>query len=146
MVNLVRFGHIGTDWCSDEAGDVRDRRATRGRGGGRTGAAGAGCDRVAAAGHRSAGAHRGLGAVGPGVSREAAFSHVWGYTIIDDFTARDLQAKHKQWTIGKGLDTHCPMGPYAVSSDEIDDVTALQVQSFVNGEARQNAPVKELIF
>jgi 2-keto-4-pentenoate hydratase/2-oxohepta-3-ene-1,7-dioic acid hydratase in catechol pathway len=71
---------------------------------------------------------------------------VWGYTIIDDFTARDLQAKHKQWTIGKGLDTHCPMGPYAVSADEIDDVTALQVQSFVNGEARQNAPVKELIF
>ena len=71
---------------------------------------------------------------------------MWGYTIIDDFTARDLQAKHKQWAIGKGLDTHCPMGPYAVSADEIDDVTALQVQSFVNGEPRQNAPVKDLIF
>ena len=62
-----------------------------------------------------------------------------GYTIIDDFTARDQQACHKQWTIGKSLDTHCPMGPYAVSADEIEDVTALQVQSFVNGEPRQNA-------
>jgi 2-keto-4-pentenoate hydratase/2-oxohepta-3-ene-1,7-dioic acid hydratase in catechol pathway len=66
-----------------------------------------------------------IGRGGRGISREDAFEHVWGYTIIDDFTARDLQAKHKQWTIGKGLDTHCPMGPYAVSADEIDDVTAL---------------------
>jgi 2-keto-4-pentenoate hydratase/2-oxohepta-3-ene-1,7-dioic acid hydratase in catechol pathway len=87
-----------------------------------------------------------IGRGGRGISREDAFAHVWGYTVIDDFTARDLQAKHKQWTIGKGLDTHCPMGPYAVSADEIDDVTALQVQSFVNGEPRQNAPVKDLIF
>ena len=87
-----------------------------------------------------------IGRGGRGISREDAFAHVWGYTIIDDYTARDLQAKHKQWTIGKGLDTHCPMGPYAVSADEIADVTALQVQSFVNGEPRQNAPVKDLIF
>jgi 2-keto-4-pentenoate hydratase/2-oxohepta-3-ene-1,7-dioic acid hydratase in catechol pathway len=75
-----------------------------------------------------------------------AFAHVWGYTIIDDFTARDLQRRHKQWTLGKGLDTHCPMGPYAVSADEIADVTTLQVQSFVNGEPRQDGPVKDLIF
>ena len=87
-----------------------------------------------------------IGRGGRGISREQAFEHVWGYTIIDDFTARDLQSKHKQWTIGKGLDTHCPMGPYAVSADEVPDVTALVVESRVNGEPRQSAPVKDLIF
>lgn len=87
-----------------------------------------------------------IGVGGRGICREDAFAHVWGYTIIDDFTARDLQRKHKQWAIGKSLDTHCPMGPYAVSADEITDVTALQVESFVNGERRQSAPVKDLIF
>jgi 2-keto-4-pentenoate hydratase/2-oxohepta-3-ene-1,7-dioic acid hydratase in catechol pathway len=87
-----------------------------------------------------------IGTGGRDISRERAFDHVWGYTIIDDFTARDLQRTHKQWLIGKGLDTHCPMGPYAVSADEIDDVTALQVESRVNGEPRQSAPVKDLIF
>ncbi|GEL23698.1 hypothetical protein PSU4_26520 [Pseudonocardia sulfidoxydans NBRC 16205] len=87
-----------------------------------------------------------IGTGGRGISREAAFDHVWGYTIVDDVTARDLQRRHKQWLIGKSLDTHCPMGPYAVSADEIGDVTALQVESRVNGEARQSAPVKDLIF
>ena len=87
-----------------------------------------------------------IGRGGRGITREQAFEHVWGYTIIDDFTARDLQRKHKQWLIGKSLDTHCPMGPYAVSADEISDVTALVVESHVNGELRQSAPVKELIF
>jgi 2-keto-4-pentenoate hydratase/2-oxohepta-3-ene-1,7-dioic acid hydratase in catechol pathway len=87
-----------------------------------------------------------IGRGGRGIRRDDAFDHVWGYTIINDFTARDLQRKHKQWTIGKSLDTHCPMGPYAVSADEIVDVTALRVQSWVNGEQRQSAPVKDLIF
>jgi 2-keto-4-pentenoate hydratase/2-oxohepta-3-ene-1,7-dioic acid hydratase in catechol pathway len=87
-----------------------------------------------------------IGRGGRGISRGDAFDHVWGYTIIDDFTARDLQRTHKQWLIGKGLDTHCPMGPYAVTADEIPDVTALQVESSVNGEPRQSAPVKDLIF
>jgi 2-keto-4-pentenoate hydratase/2-oxohepta-3-ene-1,7-dioic acid hydratase in catechol pathway len=87
-----------------------------------------------------------IGRGGRGISRDDAFAHVWGYTAIDDVTARDLQARHKQWTIGKSLDTHCPMGPYAVSADEVPDVTALQVQSSVNGEPRQSAPVKDLIF
>lgn len=87
-----------------------------------------------------------IGRGGRGISREDAFDHVWGYTIVDDVTARDLQRTHKQWLIGKGLDTHCPMGPYAVTADEITDVTALQVESHVNGEPRQSAPVKDLIF
>ncbi|WP_028932382.1 fumarylacetoacetate hydrolase family protein [Pseudonocardia spinosispora] len=87
-----------------------------------------------------------IGRPGRSISREQAFEHVWGYTIIDDFTARDLQRSHKQWLLGKSLDTHCPMGPYAVSADEITDVTSLQVESHVNGERRQSAPVKDLIF
>jgi 2-keto-4-pentenoate hydratase/2-oxohepta-3-ene-1,7-dioic acid hydratase in catechol pathway len=87
-----------------------------------------------------------IGRGGRGITREHAFEHVWGYTIIDDFTARDLQRLHKQWLLGKSLDTHCPMGPYAVSADEITDVTALVVESRVNGELRQSAPVADLIF
>jgi 2-keto-4-pentenoate hydratase/2-oxohepta-3-ene-1,7-dioic acid hydratase in catechol pathway len=87
-----------------------------------------------------------IGRGGRGITREQAFDHVWGYTVIDDFTARDLQRTHKQWLLGKSLDTHCPMGPYAVSADEITDVTALMVESRVNGEPRQSAPVKDLIF
>ncbi len=87
-----------------------------------------------------------IGKEGRGISYADAFDHVWGYTIINDVTARDLQRRHKQWTIGKSLDTHCPMGPYAVSADEIADVTALRVESHVNGQARQSALVKDLIF
>lgn len=87
-----------------------------------------------------------IGTGGRGISREAAFGHVWGYTIIDDFTARDLQRNHKQWLLGKSLDSHCPMGPYAVSAEEVTDVTALQVESRVNGRTRQSALVKDLIF
>lgn len=87
-----------------------------------------------------------IGRGGRGITRDRAFDHVWGYTVIDDFTARDLQRTHKQWTIGKSLDTHCPMGPYAVSADEVPDVTALVVESRVNGEPRQSAPVADLIF
>ena len=87
-----------------------------------------------------------IGRGGRGITREQAFDHVWGYTIIDDFTARDLQREHKQWLLGKSLDTHCPMGPYAVTADEVPDVTALVVESRVNGEQRQSASVKDLIF
>ncbi|MEV7648222.1 fumarylacetoacetate hydrolase family protein [Arthrobacter sp. NPDC089319] len=87
-----------------------------------------------------------IGRGGRGISRENAFDHVWGYTIIDDFTARDLQRKHKQWLLGKSLDTHCPMGPYAVTKDEVPDPGALRVQSWVNGEARQDGQVSDLIF
>lgn len=87
-----------------------------------------------------------IGRGGRGIRREQAYEHVWGYTIVNDVTARDLQRAHKQWLIGKSLDTHCPMGPYAVSADEVPDVTALLVESFVNGERRQSAPVKDLIF
>jgi 2-keto-4-pentenoate hydratase/2-oxohepta-3-ene-1,7-dioic acid hydratase in catechol pathway len=87
-----------------------------------------------------------IGKGGRGISREDAYSHVWGYTIINDVTARDVQRDHKQWLLGKSFDTHCPMGPYAVTADEIGDVTALELETTVNGERRQFAPVKDLIF
>jgi 2-keto-4-pentenoate hydratase/2-oxohepta-3-ene-1,7-dioic acid hydratase in catechol pathway len=87
-----------------------------------------------------------IGTGGRGISRDEAFEHVWGYTIVNDVTARDLQRDHKQWLLGKSLDTHCPMGPWAVTADEITDVGTLEVETTVNGERRQFAPVKDLIF
>jgi 2-keto-4-pentenoate hydratase/2-oxohepta-3-ene-1,7-dioic acid hydratase in catechol pathway len=87
-----------------------------------------------------------IGRGGRGISHSDAVGHVWGYTIVNDVTARDLQRDHKQWLLGKSLDTHCPMGPYAVSADEAGDVQTLEVETWVNGERRQHAPVKDLIF
>ena len=87
-----------------------------------------------------------IGVGGRGISQAAAMDHVWGYTVINDVTARDLQRDHKQWLLGKSLDTYAPMGPWAVSADEIDDVTTLRVTSSVNGEPRQDASVADLIF
>ncbi|GAA5174461.1 fumarylacetoacetate hydrolase family protein [Pseudonocardia eucalypti] len=87
-----------------------------------------------------------IGPGGRGITRENAYQHVWGYTVLNDVTARDLQRDHKQWLLGKSLDTHCPMGPYAVTADEITDITACELCTEVNGETRQRAPVKDLIF
>ncbi|MFI6097723.1 fumarylacetoacetate hydrolase family protein [Lentzea sp. NPDC051213] len=73
-------------------------------------------------------------------------AQVWGYTIVNDVTARDLQHAHKQWLVGKSLDTFCPMGPYVVTADEVPDVAALEIRTKVNGELRQHASLKDLIF
>jgi 2-keto-4-pentenoate hydratase/2-oxohepta-3-ene-1,7-dioic acid hydratase in catechol pathway len=86
-----------------------------------------------------------IGTGGRGISRAEAMNHVWGYTIINDVTARDLQARHSQWLISKSLDTFGPMGPWAVTRDEIDLETT-QVSCWVNGELRQNQSTKALIF
>lgn len=86
-----------------------------------------------------------IGKGGRGISRAEALDHVFGYTIVNDVTARDLQLKHKQWFIGKSLDTFCPMGPFIATADEID-VGALQVRCWVNGELRQDANTADLIF
>ncbi len=72
--------------------------------------------------------------------------YVFGYVIINDVTSRELQKKHNQWTIGKGLDTFGPMGPYIVTKDEIDDLPSMQIQTLVNDEVRQQAEVRDLIF
>ncbi|MDL5158872.1 fumarylacetoacetate hydrolase family protein [Actinomycetospora termitidis] len=87
-----------------------------------------------------------IGRGGRGIGRDEALGHVWGYTIVNDVTARDVQRDHKQWLLGKSLDTHAPMGPWAVSADEVGDLAALEVSSTVNGEPRQKAPVADLIF
>ena len=87
-----------------------------------------------------------IGRGGRGISRADAPGHVWGYTILNDVTARDVQRDHKQWLLGKSLDTHAPMGPWAVTADEVPDLGALEVSSTVNGEPRQKAPVADLIF
>jgi 2-keto-4-pentenoate hydratase/2-oxohepta-3-ene-1,7-dioic acid hydratase in catechol pathway len=86
-----------------------------------------------------------IGKGGRGVSRVDALSHVWGYTIVNDVTARDLQGRHKQWLIGKSQDSFCPMGPWAVTADEVD-LADTAVRCWVNGELRQDARTSQLIF
>jgi 2-keto-4-pentenoate hydratase/2-oxohepta-3-ene-1,7-dioic acid hydratase in catechol pathway len=86
-----------------------------------------------------------IGKGGRGISKEDAYAHIWGYTIVNDVTARDLQKNHKQWFLGKSLDTFAPMGPYVVTVDEIDPENTT-VQCHVNGELRQNANTRDLIF
>jgi 2-keto-4-pentenoate hydratase/2-oxohepta-3-ene-1,7-dioic acid hydratase in catechol pathway len=75
-----------------------------------------------------------------------ALRYVYGYTIVNDVTSRELQSKHKQWFVGKSVDTFCPMGPYLVTADEVLDVTKLRLNTFVNDELRQDAVVADLIF
>lgn len=81
-----------------------------------------------------------------GVSREEALEHVFGYTVVNDVSARDVQFADNQITTGKGLDTFCPMGPELVLRDEIPDPQQLVVSSYVNGERRQNSPTSEMLF
>jgi 2-keto-4-pentenoate hydratase/2-oxohepta-3-ene-1,7-dioic acid hydratase in catechol pathway len=87
-----------------------------------------------------------VGTGGRGIRREDALRHVFGYTIVDDVTARDLQARHKQWFLGKSLDTFCPMGPWIVTADELDPAAGLEVRCWVNGELRQQGDTRELVF
>jgi 2-keto-4-pentenoate hydratase/2-oxohepta-3-ene-1,7-dioic acid hydratase in catechol pathway len=87
-----------------------------------------------------------IGPGGRGISRAEAYDHVYGYTVINDVTARDLQKRHIQFFIGKSPDTFCPMGPYLVTRDEVPDIESSMVRTRVNGELRQEAPVAALIF
>lgn len=87
-----------------------------------------------------------IGKVGKRIARDDAMDHVFGYTVVNDITARELQKRHVQWTIGKGPDTFCPMGPCVVTADEMGDVTQAWLRTWVNDELRQEAPVSALIF
>ena len=87
-----------------------------------------------------------IGTGGRGITKKDAYDHVYGYTVINDATARTLQNQHRQWFLGKSLDSYCPMGPCIVTSDEIKDVTQLRLITKVNGELRQDALVSQLIF
>ncbi|TIQ18338.1 MAG: DUF2437 domain-containing protein [Mesorhizobium sp.] len=86
-----------------------------------------------------------IGQSGRNIPESEALRHVWGYTIVNDVTARDRQRNHKQWLAGKGLDTFCPMGPWIVTADEVDG-TNLDIECKVNGELRQKANTSDLIF
>lgn len=86
-----------------------------------------------------------IGQGGKGIRKADAMKHVWGYTIINDVTARDWQGRHSQWLLGKSFDTFCPMGPWLVSADEMDG-QATDVKCWVNGELRQDANTKDFIF
>ncbi len=86
-----------------------------------------------------------IGRSGYGITRDRALDHIWGYTIINDVTARDLQRSHQQWFIGKSLDTFCPMGPWIVTAEEVDG-QSLNLSCKVNHEVRQQANTADMIF
>lgn len=87
-----------------------------------------------------------VGRSGRGIAKTEALAHIFGYTIVNDVTARELQGRHKQWFLGKSIDGFCPMGPALLTADAVPDVTALRVTTCVNGELRQEATLAALIF
>ena len=87
-----------------------------------------------------------IGKTGRDIPPASALEHVFGYTIVNDVTARDLQKRHEQWFKGKSLDTTCPIGPWIVTADEIGDPTTLELSLTINGEERQRALASLMIF
>ncbi|MGE0487390.1 MAG: fumarylacetoacetate hydrolase family protein [Gammaproteobacteria bacterium] len=85
-----------------------------------------------------------IGRGGRGIQRGRALDHVWGYTIVNDVTARDVQKRHVQWLLGKSQDGFCPMGPFAVTADELD-LAATPLRTWVNGELRQDGDTGAMI-
>ena len=79
------------------------------------------------------------------VTKEQARKYIFGYTIINDISARNLQTRHKQWYLGKSLDGFTPMGPCLVTADEIGDEQNLDISCTVNGELRQSSNTKYMI-
>jgi len=86
-----------------------------------------------------------IGRSGRHIAREDAPAHIFGFTIINDVSARDLQKQHRQWFLGKSLDGFCPMGPYLVTADEVDAAN-LTLRCWVNGQLRQQARSSQMIF
>jgi len=87
-----------------------------------------------------------IGKKGKDISKNLAFDYIFGYTIANDITAREVQERHKQYFLGKSLEGTCPLGPYIVSKDEITDPQNLTVVTKVNGEIRQNGSTKDMVF
>lgn len=86
-----------------------------------------------------------IGRGGRDISKARAMDHVFGYTVVNDVTARDVQMRHQQWDLGKSFDTFCPMGPCIVTADEMDGRNT-RVRGWVNGELRQDGLTQDLIF
>jgi 2,4-diketo-3-deoxy-L-fuconate hydrolase len=80
------------------------------------------------------------------LSEDAALRHVFGWTILQDVSARDVQFKDNQLTLGKGPDTFAPLGPEIVTADELGDWSTLRVSTTVNGETMQDSPTSEMLF
>lgn len=87
-----------------------------------------------------------IGKRGKNISEEEALSYVFGYSVLNDVTARDLQSKFKQFFKGKSLDGYCPLGPWIVTADEIPDPQQLTVRLRVNGEIKQEGSTKDMIY
>ncbi len=87
-----------------------------------------------------------LGKSGKNIREEDALSYVFGYSVLNDITARDLQARHKQFFKGKSLDGSCPMGPWIITADEIPDPHNLALSLRVNGETKQDSRTSLMIF
>ncbi|WP_137124921.1 fumarylacetoacetate hydrolase family protein [Roseomonas sp. HF4] len=87
-----------------------------------------------------------IGKGGRGISEADAYAHVFGYTIVNDVTARTTQHRHRQWILGKGIDGYCPMGPAIVTADAAGVPPRLSISTWVNGELRQRASFGDLIF
>ena len=82
-----------------------------------------------------------IGLTARNVSDGDALKHVFGWTIVNDVTARELQERHVQWFVGKRPDTFCPLGPVITTRDELPDIGASWLRTTVNGELRQEAPI-----
>lgn len=80
------------------------------------------------------------------VAKEDAYDYVFGYTILNDVSARNLQTRHKQFYFGKSLDGFTPMGPWIVTADEFKNPPILKIEARVNGELRQSSSTDKLIF
>jgi len=87
-----------------------------------------------------------IGKAGRNIAKENWLDHVFGYTILNDISARDIQLATSQWTLGKSLDTFCPIGPAIVTTDEIADPHALDIRLSIDGELLQHSNTRELIF
>lgn len=88
-----------------------------------------------------------IGKAGRNISQADAMFHIFGYTIAVDVSVRDLQRRHgAQWFKGKSLDTHCPMGPWIVTADEIPDPYALHLELSVNGDVKQSDSTSLMVF
>jgi 2-keto-4-pentenoate hydratase/2-oxohepta-3-ene-1,7-dioic acid hydratase in catechol pathway len=87
-----------------------------------------------------------IGRRGRDIPEEQALDYVFGYTVGNDVTARDLQKRHQQWYKGKGLDGFCPLGPWIVTADEIPNPQGLRLQLRVNGESKQDSRTDDMIF
>ncbi|MGY4689487.1 fumarylacetoacetate hydrolase family protein [Salibacterium sp. K-3] len=86
-----------------------------------------------------------IGRKGSRISKEEAGRFIFGYTLINDVTARDLQARHKQFFLGKSLDTFCPMGPFVLDARKAEGKD-LRIETYVNGERRQQGTMSQMIF